>query len=157
MKNFFENCRTLDELKAEYRRLARIYHPDMGGDTETMQQINAQYEATFNRLNGSSAQPKTETAAEFIAVIDALMKLRSITVELCGSWLWISGETKAVREELKAAGCRWASKKAMWYWHPAGQGSKSRGGSVPMEDIRGKYGSRILAGAGRKDTALCMA
>lgn len=157
MKNFFENCQTLDELKAEYRRLARIYHPDMGGDTETMQQINAQYEAAFNRLNGSSAQPETETAAEFIAVIDALMKLRGITVELCGSWLWISGETKAVREELKAAGCRWASKKAMWYWHPAGQGSKSRGGSVPMEDIRGKYGSRILAGAGRKDTALCMA
>ena len=157
MKMFFENCKTLDELKAEYRRLSKIYHPDLGGDLETMKQINAQYETAFDALNASSNEPKAETAADFIRVIDALIRLKGITVELCGSWLWISGETKAVREELKAAGCRWASKKAMWYWHPAGQGSKSRGGSVPMEDIRGKYGSRILAGAGRKDTALCMA
>ena len=148
MKNFFENCRTLDELKAEYRRLARIYHPDMGGDTETMQQINAQYEATFNRLNGSSAQPKTETAAEFIAVIDALMKLRSITVELCGSWLWISGDTRAVKEQLKAAGCRWASKKSMWYWHPADWKPANRK-TATMEHIRQKYGSKIISSGSR--------
>ena len=50
MKNFFENCRTLDELKSEYRRLARIHHPDVGGDVATMQEINRQYEAAFNRL-----------------------------------------------------------------------------------------------------------
>ena len=29
---FFTDCKTLDELKAEYRRLIKIHHPDRGGD-----------------------------------------------------------------------------------------------------------------------------
>lgn len=37
---YFTNIKTLDELKAAYRRLAMQYHPDMGGDTETMKAIN---------------------------------------------------------------------------------------------------------------------
>ena len=40
----FTNCRTLDEVKREYKRLALIYHPDRGGDTGSMQEINRQYD-----------------------------------------------------------------------------------------------------------------
>ena len=35
---------TLEELKAAYKRLAIDNHPDHGGSTETMQQINGEYE-----------------------------------------------------------------------------------------------------------------
>jgi len=41
---YFMNCKTLDELKKEYRRLASIHHPNVGGDTATMQAINAEYD-----------------------------------------------------------------------------------------------------------------
>lgn len=34
---YFINVTTLDELKKQYRRLAMIHHPDVGGDVETMQ------------------------------------------------------------------------------------------------------------------------
>lgn len=37
---YFSSCRSLDELKAEYRRLTLKYHPDVGGDFETMKEIN---------------------------------------------------------------------------------------------------------------------
>lgn len=37
MAQYFENVKTLDELKKQYRRLAMKYHPDMGGSTEAMQ------------------------------------------------------------------------------------------------------------------------
>ncbi len=149
---FFTNCRTLEELKAEYRRLSKIHHPDLGGDLETMKQVNIQYEAAFNTLNSTSAEPKTETAADFINVIDALIKLQGITIELCGSWLWISGDTKPVKEELKAAGCKWAAKKSMWYWKPADQGPTKTRKPATMEQIREKYGSRILSGKGKDDS-----
>lgn len=42
---YFASCRTLDELKKEYRRLAMLNHPDRGGDEETMKAINNEYDA----------------------------------------------------------------------------------------------------------------
>lgn len=66
---YFTGCKTLDELKREYRRLAMIHHPDVGGDTATMQAINAEFEAAFPRLrmehNKTAATPSTETAAGY--------------------------------------------------------------------------------------------
>lgn len=60
---YFENVNTLDELKKEYRRLAMIHHPDVGGTVEAMQEINAGFEAMFPLLR--MAQNKTtETASE---------------------------------------------------------------------------------------------
>ncbi len=37
---YFSNCNTVDEIKARFKELARKHHPDLGGDTETMKQIN---------------------------------------------------------------------------------------------------------------------
>jgi len=34
---------TRDEIKKQYRFLARKYHPDRGGDAEMMERINAAY------------------------------------------------------------------------------------------------------------------
>ncbi len=145
---FFENCHTLEELKAEYKQLAKRYHPDLGGDTATMQAINAQYEAAFNRMNGNATNG-TETAADFINIISSLMKIRGITVEIVGSWVWCSGDTRPVKDDLKAAGMHWASKKQMWYWH-SGEYHRGRG-TEDMDTIRRKYGSRVVS---RRDNAM---
>ena len=50
MTKYFVNCKTLDELKKAYKAAAMKYHPDMGGDTATMQQINAEHDALFEVL-----------------------------------------------------------------------------------------------------------
>lgn len=41
--NWLVKAKNLTELKAQYHTLARKHHPDLGGDTEIMQQINAEY------------------------------------------------------------------------------------------------------------------
>ena len=51
-------------------------------------------------------------------------------------------ETKKYRKELKAAGCRWAPKKAMWYYRD-GRCRCGRGrGTTPISKIRMRYGWR---------------
>lgn len=149
---YFASCHTLDELKAEYRRLARANHPDMGGDTATMQDINNAYEQAFEALkNKHNAEADdyhktTETADEFIAIINALLKLEGLEIELCGSWLWIGGNTREHKDALKAAGCRWSANKKLWYWHHPEAGRSWSKGRATMSDIRDKYGSQVFHG-----------
>lgn len=149
---FFAACTTLDELKKEYRRLAMIHHPDHGGDTATMQAINGEYSEAFARLKdqhnaaADEAHQTTETPEEFITIISQLLRFPGLIVELCGSWLWITGETYAIKDQLKAAGCRWSSSKKAWYWHHPEEGHRWHKGTATMSDIRTKYGSQTYKG-----------
>ena len=151
---YFAQCKNLEELKKEFRRLAMIHHPDRGGDVETMKQINADHDAAFEilkkRHNESADEfhQTTETAEEFRDIIAALLKLDGLTVELCGCWLWIGGNTREHKEELKAAGCRWSNNKKMWYWHHIEEGSKWHRGKRTMSEIRTKYGSQVFTADG---------
>ena len=69
------------------------------------------------------------------------MSLKGLTVELCGRWLWIGGDTKANKATLKAAGCKWSPKKGLWSWHFQDEGTTWRRKGTLMANIRGKYGS----------------
>lgn len=150
---YFRNCKTLDELKAEYRRLAMLHHPDRGGDLETMKRINIEHDRIFEILKARHNETAdeyhqtTETAAEFRDILSVLVKLDGLTIELCGCWIWISGDTKKHKDALKAAGCGWSANKMMWYWrHPEDRGhwhSKK----TSISEIRRKYGSQIITDA----------
>lgn len=55
---WFNHCQSLEEAKAEYRRLCFMYHPDHGGDHEVMQTINRAY-SVFKR----NFRPRVHRAA----------------------------------------------------------------------------------------------
>lgn len=82
----FENCRTAEELKKAYHAAARANHPDMGGSTEKMQQINAEFEKAAERIaKGGAADQQTESPAdfaEFAEVLNILFGLGGIEIEL---------------------------------------------------------------------------
>lgn len=137
--SYFSNCSTQDEIKNEYRRLAKIHHPDKGGDLRTMQEINAQFKSAMSGERGFNHVAGDDI---FIKIIEDLQKL-DIEIESCGSWLWISGNTYENRIALKNAGCKWASAKKLWYWH-AEEDSKKGGKPIDMNKIREKHGSKIL-------------
>jgi curved DNA-binding protein CbpA len=152
---YFANCKTLDELKREYRRLTMLHHPDRGGDTATMQAINAEHDEVFevlkNRHNAQADEQHqtTEAPEEFRNIIEALLKLDGLEVELCGSWLWIGGNTRTHKDTLKAIGCSWSNNKKLWYWHHREDGSRWHRGKKTMSQIRMKYGSQSFGrGAG---------
>ena len=148
-KNYFEGLKTLADIKAAYKRLVKVHHPDVGGDTATMQEINAQYSAAVDWIahhgeGREKAAAAAEVPEEYAAAVAAVVNLAGLDVELVGSWIWITGNTYIYRETIKAAGYKWASKKRAWYWHPEGAGC-SRGGKKSLAEIREKYGSEKLS------------
>ena len=44
---FFKDVKTIEELKSQYKKLAFAHHPDRGGNTADMQQINNEYDEIF--------------------------------------------------------------------------------------------------------------
>lgn len=149
---YFQACRTLEELKKEYRRLCLLHHPDRGGDLRTMQEINDEHDRAFEYLKrqhnaaADAAHQTTETASEFRRVVEALLKLDGLSIELCGSWLWISGNTYLHRDSLKAAGCKWSNGKKMWYWRHSEDATPRSRRSMDMTYIRTKYGTETITG-----------
>lgn len=151
---YFDGCKNLNDLKFAYKKLALLHHPDMGGDVRTMQAINGEYDRVFNVLkelqNTEAERPEsrtkktTEAPEEFRAVVAALLKLEGVEVELCGSWLWVSGNTFPHRAALKSAGCLFSGSKKRWYWRHAEDDCTWSRGTASMSQIRAKYGSEYL-------------
>ena len=114
---WFNNPETLEDLKKQYKKLAFQNHPDRGGKTSDMQEINAEYEALFSRLKDTHKHAEgefytartatTETATEFMDIIEKLIHMEGIEIEVCGSWVWVTGDTRPHKEELKALSFRW--------------------------------------------------
>lgn len=48
--NVFNRCKTKEELKKIFKKLAKEAHPDKGGDVRSMQNINDFYQAALSRL-----------------------------------------------------------------------------------------------------------
>ena len=154
MKNYFSNCKTAEDVKRTYYKLAKQYHADNGGDDTIMAQINAQYTSAWNRLKDVHTNTKTgetfentgdkrthETPEQFINIVSKLAQF-GFEIELVGTWLWIHGDTYNYRNELKSLGCRWSKSKKRWYWttDPYTRVRKT----YNMSTIRMMYGSEML-------------
>ena len=65
----FNNVTSLEDLKKQYRKLALANHPDKGGRTEVMQEINIEFDVLFkiwkDRIADNAEQPTSETASEY--------------------------------------------------------------------------------------------
>ena len=101
---------------------------DFSGDIPTNDNQNA---------NGETTENYSEAVNEGL---NKIINLEGLDIEICGAWVWVSGETKRHKEALKEAGFKYASKKKKWYFRPEDWTSRSRG-SLSMDEIRGKYGS----------------
>jgi curved DNA-binding protein CbpA len=156
MKNYFAGVTNFEELRKNYKRLALENHPDRGGNLEAMQEINAQYDKLFKELkdvHNQEADADTsgkkrhmnETPEAYREAIIAVMNIEGIVIELCGSWLWLSGNTFKNKEAIKKAGFDWSKNKKMWYWHPAEETTKFYRGKSTMDKIRKTWGSEIIS------------
>jgi curved DNA-binding protein CbpA len=139
---FFYQCRTLREVKQKYKELAMKIHPDKGGSEDTMKQLNFEYELIINNpfFNFSAqSEAEKESYLKFPEIINKIIHL-DLVIEICGQWVWISGNTYEHREYLRKGGFYYARNKQMWYWQPRELSSTNRK-PLEMDKIRAIYGS----------------
>ncbi len=159
MNKYFDNVRTLEELRKQYKELLKKYHPDnANGSTEATQEINAEYDKLFKLLKDrheskSADNKESNTKTDFNAnmydwendkalreTLQKIINFNGIEITICGQWLWVSGNTYSYKKELKEIGFKWASQKKMWFWHSENFRKKSRK-TLSMEEIQNYYGS----------------
>ena len=145
-------------VKHAYRRACSQYHPDRNpAGAEMMKAINLAYEVLkdFEGTLKSGAEGYDEALNN---VLNELLKMGGITIEICGAWVWVSGNTKPYKEALgkNGLGLYWASKKCAWYFRPDDWKSSSRG-NWSLDDIRMEHGSQIVKGKPSYNTMLASA
>jgi len=131
---------TPESVKQAYRKACSIYHPDRNpAGLEMMKMVNQAYEAL--KEESGQAQAAGEASDYGSEISESLSKIihLGLDIEVCGSWVWLHGDTKPHKELLKEAGFMWAPKKALWYYRPADYKSKARG-NFSMDDIRLRHG-----------------
>lgn len=145
-----------DVVKKAYRKACSIYHPDRNpAGTEMMKAVNAAYEI-LKDFNGTIENANPEYGEAFNEALKFVMSLHGVVAEICGNWIWLSGNTKEHKEVLKNSknifadgnGFRWAPQKKRWYYRPGEWKSASRGG-WSMDEIRDEYGSTVKQTKGR--------
>ena len=145
MMKWFKDVTTVEELRKLYRELLRKHHPDNGGNVSDMQEINAEYDAIFARFskeNSSATNSYSEEENEqFKAILNEIIGY-NMTIEVIGSWIWCF-DCFQYKDQLKALGFTWCSKKKSWVWHSE-RYRRHHKKEIPLNDIRAKYGSQTV-------------
>lgn len=139
IQNEFSEVTGINEAKKVYKNLAKKLHPDVGGSEEEFKLLNAVYTDLIEHKIYFSNDIKIDIELE--KVISLILHFENIIIELIGSWIWVSGDTKEIKDKLKELGFKWACKKKMWYYgEMKGRNPKQKS----MDEIKSKYGSQTF-------------
>ena len=149
--HYFLECETVEEVKTRYRKFAREHHPDLGGKPEVMKEINNQYEQALAACDGQTSRGTddkehtyrydAEVEAEIMDVIRKLIAIiaeAKVEINLIGRWIWITGDTKPLKESFKELGCNWHRDRSCWFWRSASDRGRGQGGN--LDELASKYG-----------------
>ncbi len=133
-------------VKTAYRKACIKYHPDKDGCVEMMKAVNQAYE-TLKDFEGNIEAGSLGYADLLNEALLKIIDLPGIEIEVCGAWIWVTGDTKQHRQALgkDGAGFFWASKKKAWYFRPSDWKSSSRG-AWSLDRIRDEHGSEKVKG-----------
>ena len=146
---------TLDEGAKMYRDLASKHHPDHGGNTSDMQEINNEWDELkptlprfctkqaqqgrqqYQQQQDANSAAKAAQDAEAAKMAAELAKCPGLQFDVVGSWIWADTDYRYTAD-LERLGFRWSANRCKYYWHPTGDTSR-RNRKASYQDIYNKY------------------
>lgn len=136
---------TEEIIKTAYRQASLKFHPDRNpAGNEMMLLINEAKEILKNVT--FPFEYKNEEGynygEEINTALNKIINLQDLVIEVCGAWVWISGNTKEHWTILKDAGFKFSPPKKMVYFRPQyAKTRRYRKDGLSIEEIRNKYGA----------------
>ena len=158
MKNqfsYFNQCNNLQDVKIQFRILAKKNHPDLGGNAEIFKIINNEYDIAFEyfkkldnnqeektaKTENRKAKYNYENSSIYKNIIEKLIHYENINIEIVGSWIWLDGETYPIKDIIKDLKFRWSKSKKKWYYFENIENTNKRRGFYSYDKIVEKYGA----------------
>jgi|DEB0MinimDraft_6_1074348.scaffolds.fasta_scaffold80935_2 curved DNA-binding protein CbpA len=121
----------IESLTKAYKKAIFKHHPDHGGTSEAFIELKNAYEYLMKELkypskkySSDSKQVEDIMANYSQELINKIMELiekfatnDDININIIGDWIWLDGETKPHKEEIKSLGFKFSKNKVAWYWH----------------------------------------
>ena len=147
---YFININTIEELKKKYKELAKKLHPDLGGNKKSFQEMTNEYDKLKKNLEKNIN--KENTTDKFKDIINELVKYNQLTIEIIGSWLWVSGNTYPLKDTIKNLGLLWSKGRKKWYYTNDNIDSKAKYyKKKTYEELKNEYGYSIVNNGEKKD------
>ena len=110
--------------------------------------MSAEYEEAFNRLKNTFRnvegekyqRENTETATQYKDIIDKIIHFENVKIEIIGTWIWVSGDTRPYKDTLKELQFNWCKNKGAWSFHH-GEWKRYSNKKTTLDDIRNLYGT----------------
>ena len=132
---------THEELLKLYLDLTLIHH-----GTAVQDALNAEFDSlspVFRPIHKTKngkvyvEEDKGDDPETWKTLVDGLaaLDMTGVGIEMRGTFLWLSGDTKPYKEDFKRLGLKWASKKKAWY-HESEDYAQRRYGSGTKTGIQ---------------------
>lgn len=145
----------MEDLKKAFKTLALKYHPDRkNGNKEIFQKINNEYAELFEiyKNNSTNKAEKNENIDTFRNIINELINVDNLTIEVIGSWLWVSGKgTYDIKEKLLNELNFFYSGKHKCYIYNGGKKQVTYRNKWTKKDIENHYGKETIKVNNKKD------
>lgn len=153
MLKYFVNIETIEELKKVYKELAKKLHPDLGGNKEEFQAMNNEYDKLLETLKSNKKTNKANNKDDdkFKNIINELIKYNELTIEIIGSWLWVSGNTYPLRDSIKKLGMLWSKGRKKWYYTADTIGANTHYKKKTYDQLKNDYGYTKIKSGSTKD------
>lgn len=155
MKDYFKNCKTLDDAKNLFKILCFSLHPDTSaGDTQQeFIKMFKQFKQFTPTAQHTRKGDENFNADEFYNIVKRFEDLKNVLISFVGSFIWLedeenfAGSTKEQKEDIKKIILegynlpRFAFKRKKWYYSPEGYKQKFASNKT-FEQIKITWGTK---------------